>query len=299
MCGDGTNDMGALRHATVGIALVSSTKRSSSRVSHTSPKKVNPFEEENTIVKFGDASTASSFTSRKSSISSTVRVIQQGRCTLVTTIQMYKILALNSLITAYSLSALMLDGFKMGDTQVTMCGLWTALCFLFLSRSKPLPTLAPEKPVSTVFDPMVILSIVFQFAVHLWCLFSVVSLSRPYLPPDTDLAPDAEFSSNTFNSSVFLMWWAMNSVTFLVNYSGRPFMEPMYQNKGFSIMVVGSVVMLLAVATNYDPMLNANLEFVVFPEEVSVGLRWLILGDLAASLIISNAFAMLISWRNR
>ena len=77
-------------------------------------------------------------------------IIRQGRCTLVATIQMYKILALNCLITAYSLSVQYLDGIKFGDYQVTTTGMLMSVCFLCISRAKvsTLVTFELELPLS-------------------------------------------------------------------------------------------------------------------------------------------------------
>lgn len=187
MCGDGTNDVGALKHAHCGVAILSNAPKSAKKVEQdndTSNRKnrkdggnepltdlsaksqlsksnktatgkklvkrgasgpgqtLSPAAERSArhnaamqkmlaeieeaeqaqIVKLGDASIAAPFTSKNSSIACVTHVIKQGRCTLVTTLQMFKILALNALILAYSQSVLYLEGVKFSDGQATLQG---------------------------------------------------------------------------------------------------------------------------------------------------------------------------------
>lgn len=278
MCGDGTNDVGALKAAHVGVSIINDPKFENMIEKATKSakgpaarreraiKELNKQEEDPTIVKLGDASIASPFTARRTSIDSVLTVVRQGRCTLVTTIQVFKILALNCLVSAYMMSALYLQGLKQGDTQMTASGLVSAALFFFLSQAKPLGKLASTKPPSSAFAASILSSIAGQFLTHFGSLLAILHLSKQHISPDdSTLAMDGKFQPNVVNSAMFLLTVVMQINNFVINYRGHPFTQSIQDNAALwrSVQVI-YVVLLIVAGGQFEP-LNDLLQLAPFP----------------------------------
>jgi cation-transporting ATPase 13A1 len=59
-------------------------------------------------------------------------------------------------------------------------GLLTAFCFLFISRSEPLPELSAKKPLPNLFSIYMLLAVVGQFTIHLLSMIYVVDKAQEY-----------------------------------------------------------------------------------------------------------------------
>ncbi|OQS03621.1 P-type ATPase (P-ATPase) Superfamily [Thraustotheca clavata] len=287
MCGDGTNDVGALKKAHVGISIINNPEHNN---------KYQRFSSE--IVQFGDASIASPFTSKSPSIQCTKDIIRQGRCTLVTTLQMYKILGVNCLITAYVLSFLYLYGVKQGDTQLTCIGLLVALFFLFLSYAEPASELSYERPVARVFSLSVMLSIIMQFMVHLASLIIALSIAAPLVDfNDPIMHADAKFHPNILNSIMFLISTAMQITTFVANYRGQPFMESFHEHKLFSRCAYLSYIVLTLATFDIIPSLNSFLQLVPMPSfTIQLNVSALILLNTLTILSLEHGIQLFTTW---
>ena len=217
------------------------------------------------MIKIGDASVASPFTSKMPSIRGAVDVIRQGRCTLVTTIQMYQILALNCLISAYSLSALHLDGIKYGDKQLTCMGMLMSVSFISISRSQPLDKLSDIQPLKSVFHPAYFLSILGQFALHLGTMYWLVQESKKFLPEDYKPDLDGLFKQNLINSVVFLVTAVQQVSVFVVNLKGPPYMGGLGQNYPLLYSLVTTFLGVFMCASEMVPQVNKWLQLEPFP----------------------------------
>jgi len=289
MCGDGTNDVGALKMSHCGISIISvpdleakqrdaidgltkaqegkkkkSKKQAKSWEEHM--QALAEAEEELNNVALGDASVASPFTSRATSIRCTTDVLQRGRCTLVTMTQIYKILGVNCLVNALVLSSLHLVGAKQGDSQLTIVGIVVAGLFFFVTKGEPLSKLSPYRPPSSVLSKQILTSIAMQFAIHCVCIMGITAVSKFYLDPyDPSLVPDGAFNPNTLNSATFIMTVLTTVNTFVVNYRGRPFMQDLRENKMMTKGLQICYVALFSCALEVFPPLNDLMQLAPLP----------------------------------
>lgn len=245
------------------------------------------------IVKLGDASIASPFTARRTSIDCVLSILRQGRCTLVTTIQVYKVLALNCLVSAYMMSLLYLQGLKQGDTQMTAIGLITAGMFYFISTVKPLTHLSETKPPQSVFALSVLISIFGQFIIHIISLILVLSICNYYNHQnqynnqdqtnniDRPIA-DSKFHPNLINTSIYYLYGTIQLNNFFVNYRGHPFTQNVQENIPFCRSLQGIYFLIFILLTGIFEPFNDFLELVMLP---SITFQYLLTIILITNLI--------------
>lgn len=310
MCGDGTNDVGALKRAHVGVSIVSvpdleakqrdasdeinavraeekkerkkkakkqsttaKSKHASSKPKRSRAERVEKSlhalaeaEDELNYVSLGNASVASPFTSRKTSVRCCKDILQQGQCTLVTMIQIYKILGVHCLVNALVLTKLHQRGVKQGDRQLTAVSLAVAVLFLFVTKGRPLPKLSTRRPPSSVLCVGTLLSMAVQFGIHFVAIMAVTLMSDVYVDPyDPSIVPDGPFHPNTLNTATFLVTVLSSINAFLVNYRGRPYMEDLTDNKLLFRTIQGCYFVLFVCAVEIFPPLNQLMQLSPLP----------------------------------
>ncbi|KAL7746026.1 putative cation-transporting ATPase 1 [Sorochytrium milnesiophthora] len=323
MCGDGTNDVGALKQSHIGVALLDGTVEDLAKIAKhhrylrmkqmyeqqtqlmmeeeraakrgeklavvaEAPKPdlqnmtplqrrqlaaqqkqalseemaaklmntLGDIDDEVPTLKLGDASIAAFFTSKLSCLTSETNIIKQCRCTLVTTIQMYNILALNSLISAYSMSVLYLEGMKWGDWQMTIQGFMIALCFFFISHGQPLDKRSKARPQPNISNFYILLSVIGQFVIHSASLVYITTTAKEHTGElEVDYDGKKTFEPNVLNAGVYLLSTSMQVSTLRENSA---------LFKGLAAVGLMSFV----AALELSPELDNWLQLIELPENV-------------------------------
>lgn len=253
-------------------------------------------DDEPPTIKLGDASVAAPFTSKLSNVIAIPNIIRQGRCTLVATIQMYKILALNCLISAYSLSVLYLEGIKFGDGQVTISGMLMSVCFLSISRAKSVEGLSKERPQPNIFNFYIIGSILGQFAIHITTLIYIARFCDRLAPREHDIIDlEGEFSPSLLNSAVYLLQLIQQISTFAINYQGRPFRESLSENRGMYWGIIGVSCIAFSCSTEFIPEINEKMRLVPFSTEFKLTMTATMIVDYIGCWIVEKLLKLVFS----
>lgn len=209
MCGDGANDCGALKRAHAGISLSEA-----------------------------EASVASPFTSKIPNISCVLHVIKEGRCALVTSFNIFKYMALYSMIQYSSVLMLYDISSNLSDLQYLYIDLFIIMPIaITMSRTGPSDTLVSQRPLGRLVHPVVLFSLIFQiftqtgFQVFVYLYAKTIPLTAYNSNNHSDILK--------IQNTVLFVYTAFQYIIVALIFSvGRPYRKPFYSNIAFLISCV-------------------------------------------------------------
>lgn len=154
------------------------------------------------LAKPGDACMASHFTSRTGDLRDVRRVIVQGRCSLSTTFQTYKMTVLQCMNFAVDLTILTAKGVRFGDYQLFLLQIGVTILYMIISFSKPLKHMSPIRPPKNVWTLSVLGSAVLQFLVHFWGILYLLDVCKAKTIEGEDVY-DLNFKPSIVNTVMF------------------------------------------------------------------------------------------------
>lgn len=255
---------------------------------------------------------AAPFTSRIPSVRAVVDLIRQGRCTLLSALMQQQIMMLESIIAAYTLSALSLHNARSSERQM-MASSWLIMtAAVSFSYASPLDHMHPLRPLRSLFHPAIFISILGQAAIHIACMTLAVQWATEAMGPEKlqevteffkkakakeiDTASlcgeddyacqlqafwTAPFLPNLLNSVTFLVETSQMISVFFTNYKGRPWMKGMLENHPLFLSVFACVGGVVLAAWEFFPQLNELIQLTPFPDDL---FRYKVVGLVLASI---------------
>jgi len=268
------------------------------------------------VVQLGDASVAAPFTSRAPSIRSVVHIIRQGRCTHLLSVQMMQIMMLEAMISAYSFTAVTMEGGRPTELQLMFSGIFVMVASVAFSYAQPADRISPVRPIKSIFHPAIFLSVIAQVSVHLFVMIKSLQLAKDFMGDAAlkelykfeekrdlklgkllegedvsswdmfNLIRSVPYQPNVLNTVMFLTKTSQQVAVLVVNYKGRPWMQGATENRALFISMFLCGAGLTICSSGQIPELNTFLELMVIPETLRVRvLSLLLMGTIGVFLL--------------
>lgn len=290
MCGDGTNDCGALKAAHVGLALSSA-----------------------------EASIVAPFTSKGKRISDVPVLIREGRCALTTSFLAFKYMVLYPIIQLAMASTLahydliLTNNQYIWDDMAIVLGL--AILMLYTEASK---TLTKERPPKTLFSLIVSGSILGQVAIFIvffagqvnfmhnqpsW--FCSIKDAYAYLGGDSTVSSNCavyiEYNSpdNEYSYEVTCIWLFSHlqyiSVAAAFNLND-PFRRPFYFNWRYTIFFLGTLGVNLWFLLDTSGSIDGTFQTMPIPFDYRWRMLLLFIGHFGAAVVWELLVTRFVPW---
>lgn len=239
MCGDGANDCGALKAANVGVSL---TKESS---------------------------IAGDFTSETQDISCILDILKEGKCSLATSIGIFKAMVLYSIIQFLSVVFLICIHSYLLDNQFLTADLFIVPAMqVLMAYTEPSSTLTEHQPIGDLLSFPIITSILSQSSISFIFLYlghQIIEQMPDYREGGCLIKYDLDNSGPCDKNTVIYFIATMQYFTITVIYSfSKPYRKPIYTNMIFLIYFIVSFTFFLKIFLFPDPLTGEIFDVVVF-----------------------------------
>lgn len=258
-CGDGANDVGALRTSDCGVSLSEA-----------------------------EASIAAPFTSQVFNISCVLDVMKEGRCSVVTSFACFQYMSLYSAIQFITVTILYGQGSNLGDFQflyIDLCLIipiaitmsWSSPNYGYLARKRPSMNLVSMKILVPILINVVIILI---GQILPW----LISRRMPWY--EKPIVGGQETINSTDNTVLFIVSSFQYIYMSIILTQGPPYREPIHENRYYlvNITACGAFAIYLLFA-NYNSYFGALMQLTYMPRNFKIYLLlWGLLGFAAHSI---------------
>jgi len=261
MCGDGANDVGALKTANVGVSLSEA-----------------------------EASIAAPFTSNIQDISCIPTVLREGKSGLSTSYQAFKYMALYSIIQFTTVTLLYNDLIELTNWAYYHIDILIILILsATMAMSKSYPRLTKFKPTGRLVSVQILTSVIGQGFIQI--VFQIITygiLKRQDWYDPKDCENNFETQNACYeNTSLYTLTIYQYWITALAFIVGKPFRKPFYTNFWFTFSFIGLLGTNLLVTYNPFKWSFIDNQFTDGDIEFSTQWRNIIIIIAAANCLVS------------